>query len=91
MISKNIMITLSLSNQVAFIDFGHAFLNAAKEFVDSYINSLRMAGCLIKCCCQPKDDVKKWAKKRFSADLQFPISIPLRNPGITWRVASFST
>ncbi|PBK85771.1 hypothetical protein ARMGADRAFT_554557 [Armillaria gallica] len=44
-ISKNIMITLSPSNQVAFIDCGHVFLNATKEFVDSYINSLRMASC----------------------------------------------
>ncbi|SJL11085.1 uncharacterized protein ARMOST_14488 [Armillaria ostoyae] len=74
---ENIMITPSASNQVVFIDFGHAFLNAPEEFVKSYPNPLRMASCVIKCCRQHDNDVKKWAKKCLSPDLQPPIPVPL--------------
>ncbi|PBK80785.1 hypothetical protein ARMGADRAFT_1091940 [Armillaria gallica] len=59
---ENIMITPSASNQ---------------EFVDSYPNPLRMASCVIKCCRQHRNDVKKWAKKCLSPDLQPPVPIPL--------------
>ncbi len=75
---ENIMITPSASNQVVFIDFGHAFLNAPEEFANSYPNPLRMASCVVKCCRQHENDVKKWTKKCLSPDLQFPIPVPLQ-------------
>ncbi len=46
---ENTIITPSSSNQVVVIDFARAFLNTP----------LRMAGCVIECCRQYKDDVKK--------------------------------